>query len=159
MCSATLHDIGKIFELSVNTLSGKTEYSVHASLSTHIMDAIREVDSAASELGYGQSNIYDDDGNLTGTKTVEELEEENEALDLLRHCLAAHHGKLEFGSPITASIPEAALLYIADNMSAEMFKYNKAFKDMEPGASSTSWVFGQMVKYYKDNSKIDNTEE
>lgn len=154
LCACTLHDIGKIFELSVDTLSGKTEYSLHSSLSSHIMDGLREVDIAANDLGYGQYEIIDDTGNIIGRKSEEEVEDELEALDLLRHCIAAHHGKYEFGSPITASIPEAVILYIADNLSAEMFKYNKNLQDIGPGEFTSNWTGGQINKYYKDNSKI-----
>ena len=125
LCSAALHDVGKIFELDVDINSGKTEYTRHAVLSTHIMDVLSLVDNIASELGYGQKELYDEDDNVVGEKTQDDIDDEVEAVQLLKHCLAAHHGKLEYGSPITPSIPEATLLNIADNVSAEMFRYNK----------------------------------
>lgn len=156
LCSAALHDVGKIFELNVDVLSGKTEYSTHSLLSSHIMDILTEVDLRARELGFGQSKIIDDDGNITGQKPEDTVEEEKEAIELLKHCLAAHHGKLEFGSPITASVPEAVILNIADNLSAEMFRYNKNLKSVNPGESTTQWINGALAKFYKDSSKIDN---
>lgn len=159
MCSAILHDIGKIQELSVDTLSGKTEYSTHSVLASHIMDILREVDLQAHELGFGKPEIYDDDGNVVGTKPAEDIEDEKEAVDLLKHCLAAHHGKLEYGSPITASVPEAVLLHIADMLSSEMFRYNKHLKEVEPGDFKAVWIGGEFNKFYKDNSKIDNLGE
>lgn len=156
LCSAILHDIGKIFELDVNTLSGKTEYSVHSVLSSHIMDILRIVDLKAYELGFGQPKITDDDGNVIGLKTDETVDEEREAVELLKHCLAAHHGKLEYGSPITASTPEAVILNTADMISAEMYRYNKNLKDVNPGEFVSSWASGQLFKYYKDSTKLDN---
>ena len=64
-------------------------------------------------------------------KSDEELADEIECLNLLKHCLAAHHGKLEWGSPIQPSVPEAYLVHIVDKLDAEMFKYNRAFKGLE----------------------------
>ena len=120
------------------------------------MDILTEVDLRARELGFGQINIMDEDGNILGQKSDETVEEEKEAVELLKHCLAAHHGKLEFGSPITASVPEAVILNIADNLSAEMFRYNKNLKTVNPGEYATQWINGALNKYYKDSSKIDN---
>ncbi|MBR1453619.1 MAG: hypothetical protein IJ593_03130 [Lachnospiraceae bacterium] len=156
LISATLlHDLGKIFELDVDVLSGKTEYSTHASLSNHIMDILKEVDLQAHELGYGASVTIDSTtGNIVGDKSLEQRNAEAEAVDLLKHCLAAHHGKLEFGSPITASIPEATLIYLADNISAEMFKYCRDLKQMEPGESKVIWSGGGSTTLYREKSKL-----
>lgn len=159
LCSAALHDIGKIFELDVDVLSGKTEYSTHSVLSTHIMDIITEVDLQAHKLGFGKSEIYDDDGVVIGTKSDETVEDEREAVTLLKHCLAAHHGKLEYGSPITASVPEAVILYTMDNLSAEMFRYNKSLKELNPCEMSSLWANGTLFKFYKDSTKIGNIGE
>jgi 3'-5' exoribonuclease len=158
LCAAALHDIGKTKELDVNTLSGKTEYSENAIFSSHIMDILAEVELQAKELGFGNPNITDENGTEIGTKSDETIADEKEALLLLKHCLAAHHGKLEYGSPITASVPEAVILNIADNMSAEMYRYNRELKKLEPGEYSTAWIQGELNKYYKDTSKIDDME-
>ena len=153
LCAAVLHDIGKINELDVNTSSGKTEYSIHSSLATHIMDILSMVDLQANELNIG-TKCYED-----GTeKSPERLAEEREALELLRHCLAAHHGKLEYGSPITPSIPEAIILHIIDNLDADMYKCNKALKSIQVGEVSSIWTSGGYAKYYKDFTKIEDLE-
>lgn len=154
LCSAALHDVGKIYELDVNTFSGKTEYSEHSVFSTHIMDILREVDIQAYDLGLGEKEIEDDEGNIQ-SKTDEAVSDEREAVDLLKHCLAAHHGKLEFGSPITASVPEATLLNMADIISAEMYKSHKVIKALSPGESTSIWSGGAYTKYYKDTTKVD----
>lgn len=158
LCTAIIHDIGKIQELDVDTLSGKTEYSAHAVLATHIMDGMREISVAALDLGLGRSTIYDDEGNAICNRPDEEVQEEVEAINLMQHCLAAHHGKLEYGSPITASVPEATILAYADNLSAEMNRYNKAFEELGPGEHTSSWASGQLIKMYKDTTKIDDIE-
>lgn len=154
LCSCALHDIGKTLELEVDPLSGKTEYGVHSMLSTHIMDILSEVEIQAYEIGIGQREVEDENGNIQ-VKSDEDVEDEIEALLLLKHCLAAHHGKLEFGSPITPSIPEAIILNMMDNLSAEMFKQHKVIKSLSPGEGNTKWVGGAPVSYYKDTTKID----
>lgn len=145
ICSAILHDFGKIYELNVNTASGKVEYSTHSALSTHIMDILSAVDLQAYKLGILNTEPINTD--------EQEFSEDIEAVDLLKHCLAAHHGKLEFGSPITAAIPEAVILSKADEISAEMFRFNRDFSTTEPGESSAKWEFGSMSRKYKDTSK------
>lgn len=160
LCTAILHDIGKTLELDVDTLSGKTEYNSHSVLSTHIMDIISIVGVQAHELGYGYPEILDDSGYDTGqVKTDSTIEEEIEAVDLLKHSLASHHGKLEYGSPITPSTPEAYILNIADEISTTMFKFNKIFKSIEPGESFSTWTNGGLMKYYKDISKIGDMDD
>ena len=159
VCAAMLHDIGKIQELDVDPLSGKTEYSTHSVLASHIMDILKEVDLEAYNLGLGDPEISDEDGNVIGHKDSDSVEDEIEAVDLLKHCLAAHHGKLEYGSPITASTPEAILLHMSDMLSSEMFRYNKNLKDIEPGSFKSTWLGGEFVKYYKDTSKMDTLED
>ena len=149
-CSAILHDIGKIFEYDVDISNGKVEYSLHSALSTHIMDVISMVELEAYKLGYGV--------NPNGDRDLEEIEDEREEIELLKHCLAAHHGKLEYGSPITASVPEAYIVNMADEISAEMFRYNRDFKNLEPGDWVSIWSSGGYNVKYKDTTKIDINE-
>ena len=86
-------------------------------------------------------------------KSEEEIADELECLNLLKHCLAAHHGKLEWGSPITPSVPEAYLLHIADNLDAEMFKYYRTFRQIESGEVDVAWQPSGIRKTYKDSTK------
>lgn len=158
-CAAILHDVGKTLEYEVNTSSGKTEYSGHSLLATHVMDILSIVDLQAYELGFGSDRVLDENGNETGDiKSDEAKQEEKESLELLKHCLAAHHGKLEFGSPITASVPEAVILNMADVISAEMYKFDRAFKSLEPGEWTSAWSGRELVKFYKDSGKNDGIE-
>ena len=39
-------------------------------------------------------------------------------LNDILHCLLSHHGRLDFGSPVTPKTPEAWALHLADSMSA-----------------------------------------
>lgn len=154
LSAAMLHDLEKVQELDVNTSSGKVEYSKHAVLSTHIMDILTDVDIQAYKMKLGQQvTVVNEIGEEEGTKTQEQLDEEKEAVALLKHCLAAHHGKLEYGSPILACVPEAALLNIADNLSADMYRFNRSMKELEPGDSVSVWANGGYKSTYKDSTK------
>lgn len=154
LSSAMIHDLGKIDELDVNVLSGKTEYSTHSVLCTHIMDILSAVDIQAYKLGIGKQQIIENEvGEDEGAKTVEQLAEEKEAVDLLKHCLAAHHGKLEYGSPIVPCTPEAYILNMADLLSADMYRYNRSLKELEPGKMNSVWTSAGYRNTYKDSTK------
>ena len=154
LASAMIHDLEKINELDVNINSGKTEYSTHSVLATHIMDILSDVDIQAYKLNLGiQVTIINEVGEEEETKTEQQLFEEKEAVDLLKHCLAAHHGKLEYGSPIVACTPEALLLHIADGLSADMYRYNKQMKELEPGKMSSIWTSAGYRSTYRDSTK------
>ena len=53
--------------------------------------------------------------------TVSELESE------LKHCILAHHGELEYGSPKKPALVEAVALNMADNTDAKMETFAEIF--------------------------------
>lgn len=150
MAASILHDVGKIYEYDVSIDTGITKKSTHSVLSTHIIDIVTEVELTAYKLGIGrQFDIEDEEEN----KDDEDIQLEKEEIDLLKHCLAAHHKKLEYGSPIEPSIPEASLLHSADEISAQMYVFDKAFNSMEPGESFSRWIGTGYTMFYKETSK------
>ncbi len=46
----------------------------------------------------------------------------------LLHLIAAHHGELEFGSPVVPKTPEALALNMADNMDAKMEMFRSTYE-------------------------------
>ena len=154
LSGALLHDIAKTRELKVDRLSGSTEYATQASLETHITMCVSMIDVEALKLklGYQLYKLNEIDENIP-VKSEEQLREEQEAVSLLKHMILAHHSKKEWGSPISPSIPEAYILHIADNISAEMFRFSRAFDNMEPGTSDVKWLSGEMVVTYKETDK------
>lgn len=133
VAGAILHDIMKVRELKVDINSGLSEYSEAAALSTHVMDIISEIDIISVQKGL----------------------EFSEEVQLLKHVVASHHGKLEFGSPIRPSCPEACIISMADDIDAEMWKYNKDYKELNPGEYSSTWTTGSsLVVRYKETSKV-----
>jgi len=82
------------------------------------------------ELSEMPANDYTDDGNLLGHIVIgcEMVGERIKTIDgfphalasMLRHCILAHHGEYEFGSPRKPAIAEAIALHFADNIDAKM---------------------------------------
>lgn len=82
------------------------------------------------ELSAFPTNDYTDDGQLLGHIVMgsEMLSEKIKLIDgfpakqasELKHCILAHHGELEYGSPKKPSLAEALALNLADNTDAKM---------------------------------------
>lgn len=49
---------------------------------------------------------------------------EKEEINLIVHCVLAHHGELEYGSPVKPATPEAKLVNYLDNISAKADVFN-----------------------------------
>lgn len=96
------------------------------------------------ELGGLVSSEYSEEGRLTGHISICHgwLMEVAEALGLaqseealvLRHMVLSHHGKLEYGSPVTPLIREAEVLNLIDNMDARINTINSALGTIEEGS-------------------------
>lgn len=108
LAGVILHDLGKIEELSSPVV---TEYTKTGKLLGHI-----------SIL---QAHLFDIGKEL-------KLEDSEELL-ILRHMVLAHHGQLEFGSPVRPETLEAELLYLIDNIDARINILEKAFEQIEVG--------------------------
>lgn len=50
----------------------------------------------------------------------------------LRHCILAHHGELEYGSPKKPALAEAMALNFADNIDARMETMTELFDKADP---------------------------
>ncbi len=93
--SALLHDVGKVKELSSFP---RNDYTDEGQLIGHIVIGIQMVEAAASGIeGFPE-------------KLRVELE----------HCIAAHHGEYEYGSPKKPALAEAVALNFADNTDAKL---------------------------------------
>ncbi len=89
------------------------------------------------ELSLFPANDYTDEGQLighivTGTEMVHDKIRDipgfPEALaHELKHCILAHHGELEYGSPKKPALMEAAALNLADNTDAKMETMTEIF--------------------------------
>lgn len=110
--SALLHDIGKLEELSVfpaNDYTDEGQLLGHIAMGMEIVGMrIRAIDGFPRKLA-------------------------NE----LKHCILAHHGELEYGSPKKPALPEAVALNFADNLDAKMETMKELFANVPVG--NTDW--------------------
>ena len=99
------------------------------------------------EISPFPENDYTDDGQLLGhivmgAQMVAERAAlipgfPHEMLAQLQHCILAHHGKYEFGSPKTPALIEALALYYADDTDAKL----ETFKEiLENNNEKTGWL-------------------
>ena len=98
------------------------------------------------ELSDFPDNDYTDEGQLIGHIVIG-VEMIGEAIRSIpdfppvlanewKHCIIAHHGELEFGSPKKPALAEAFALNLADNADAKMQTLKEIFKDKK----GTEWL-------------------
>lgn len=99
------------------------------------------------ELASFPINDYTDKGNFLGHiymgaevigEKVKEIPGFPKALELeLKHCILAHHGELEFGSPKKPAIVEAMALNFADNADAKLETFTEILSSSN---ESETWL-------------------
>ncbi|MFQ5663160.1 MAG: 3'-5' exoribonuclease YhaM family protein [Terriglobia bacterium] len=115
LAGAVLHDLGKVYELS-----------------------------------YERSFDYTSVGNLLGHIAIA-LELLNRKMDaipgfpaplrvLVQHLVLSHHGRLEFGSPVTPKFPEAVLLHYLDDIDSKMEAMRASLKGAEAADREGEWT-------------------
>lgn len=127
LSGALLHDLYKVTEMSTSTTTGEIKYTTRGSLETHITIGVEQLALEAYKLGFAEER----EG-----KSDEQLENEKEALSLLKHMIISHHGTKEFEAPREPAIPEAMILHIADKLSAYMFDADRNLSDLRDGESN-----------------------
>lgn len=95
------------------------------------------------ELSSFPENDYTDEGQLIGhiiigTMMLEEKIREipkfpKKLANELKHCILAHHGELEFGSPKKPALIEALALTFADNTDAKIQTFKEALAEKKDG--------------------------
>lgn len=111
--AAMLHDIGKVYELSSFP---KNDYTDSGQLLGHIV------------IGY----------EIVGEK-IAKIEGFPEKLAReVKHCILAHHGELEYGSPKKPAIPEAFAINLADNADAKLETLTELLLGSKP-SDGTEW--------------------
>lgn len=93
VAGALLHDVGKLFVYELN--GSVINYTDYGHLLEHIVGGIVLLDRYRTE-------------------------ENSEIITLLQHIIAAHHGKLEYGSPVTPKFLEAWIVSYADDIDAKV---------------------------------------
>lgn len=111
--AAIFHDIGKLEELSTFP---QNDYTDEGQLLGHIM--------------IGAEWVGEHIRTIPGFPRMLANE--------LKHCILAHHGELEYGSPKKPALIEAVALNFADNVDAKMETLKEAFANVPPG--NTEWL-------------------
>ena len=98
------------------------------------------------ELSLFPENDYTDDGQFLGHIVIgsemvgEKIREipgfPKMIANELKHCILAHHGELEFGSPKKPAIAEAMALNFADNTDAKL----QTFTELMENTTETGWL-------------------
>lgn len=98
------------------------------------------------ELSLFPENDYTDDGQFLGHIVIgsemvgEKIREipgfPKMIANELKHCILAHHGELEFGSPKKPAIVEAMALNFADNTDAKL----QTFTELMESTTETGWL-------------------
>lgn len=98
------------------------------------------------ELSSFPENDYTDDGQLLGhivigyemvSDAIRDIPEFPTVLaSELKHCILAHHGELEFGSPKKPALAEAMALNFADSTDAKMQTLTEIFREKD----SKEWL-------------------
>lgn len=109
--AAICHDIGKIKELSAFP---ENDYTDDGQLLGHIVIGVEMVSDAVREIPGFPATLASE----------------------LKHCIIAHHGELEYGSPKKPALAEALALNFADCTDAKMQTLTEIFKDKK----TTDWL-------------------
>ncbi len=109
MC-ALFHDIGKVDELSAFP---RNDYTDEGQLVGHIVMGVLKLDRVMNEIPNFPVKLANE----------------------VKHCILAHHGELEYGSPKKPALIEAMALSLADNTDAKIQTFKEALKKEPTGDS------------------------
>lgn len=127
LTAAICHDIGKIREIS--PFPGN-DYTDEGQLLGHIV--------------IGSQMVAERSAKVEGFP--------NELLVQLQHCILAHHGKYEFGSPKIPALIEALALNYADDTDAKL----ETFKEILENARESGWLgYNRLFESNLRASRID----
>ena len=105
ICAALCHDIGKVRELSDFPAN---DYTDEGQLLGHIVMGVEMIDEKIARI--------------KGFPAVK--------ANQLKHCILAHHGEYEFGSPKKPALIEATALNFADNTDAKLEAFTEILENV-----------------------------
>ncbi len=119
VCAAMFHDIGKVYEISSFP---ENDYTDGGQLLGHIVMGSEMIGMAAAKI--------------EGFPVM--------LLRQLKHCILAHHGEFEYGSPKKPALAEALALHYADDMDAKLETFKEALNT--PAGQAGEWLgFNRML--------------
>lgn len=120
--AAILHDIGKVKELSVFP---ENDYTDRGMLLGHIYLGTEMIHTIATTK---MSNFPE------------------KLLSELKHCILAHHGQLEWGSPKTPMLIEALAIHYADNIDAKLRHMSDVLENAEGWSEKSDFILGNKFR-------------
>lgn len=117
---AILHDIGKLWAYSETC--GVIDLSDTGHFLEHIAYGIHYIYTIGEELNIPKSKLLQ-----------------------LTHCIAAHHGELEYGSPVKPVMPEAYIIHLADQASARCTMMDEIKKSATGDWSERNYFLGTSI--------------
>lgn len=129
LTTAMCHDIGKVREIS---LFPENDYTDEGQLLGHIV--------------IGSQMVAEQAAKIQGFP--------NELLTQVQHCILAHHGKYEFGSPKIPALIEALALNYADDTDAKL----ETFKEiLDNNSGKSGWLgYNRLFESNLRASKIED---
>ena len=127
VAGALLHDIGKTIEYEYVVSPVQT---IEGKLCGHIA------------IGYAEFK-----------RIVDDLHIESEVPLLLEHMILAHHGSLEFGSPVMPATREALLLSEIDMMDSRQMILDKALESVKEGEFTPRLWMMDDTSFYKPKKR------
>lgn len=123
---ALLHDLGKLFTYRLEGLA--IDITDEGQMFDHVFIGAEFVGNYGEQF---LTNIWDE-----------------QKLQMLRHCILAHHGKLEFGSPVVPKCLEAHIIAHADGLDVAEELINVASNKLgdEP-MTEKIWALNNMPHY------------
>ena len=103
LCAALFHDVGKMKEIS---RFPENDYTDDGQLLGHIVMGVELVGASIRRIPDFPKKLASE----------------------LKHCILAHHGELEYGSPKKPALAEALALNFADNTDAKLETFKEALK-------------------------------
>ena len=103
LCAALFHDVGKMKEIS---RFPENDYTDDGQLLGHIVMGVELVGASIRRIPDFPKKLASE----------------------LKHCIMAHHGELEYGSPKKPALAEALALNFADNTDAKLEIFKEALK-------------------------------
>lgn len=127
LAAAMLHDVAKTKEISPfpeNDYTDEGQYIGHIVLGSEMVaEKVREIAGFPTHIS-----------------------------SQIKHCILAHHGKLEFGSPKVPAIIEAVALNYADDTDAKM----QTFTELLNGTQETGWLgYNRLFESNVRKTKLD----
>ncbi len=122
IAGALLHDVGKLSSYVYDRTKGITSMSLQGVAADHLVLGADQVACRIRSLVDGCPNKASCDSGCWDQRM---------AL-YMQHLIVSHHGTKEWGSPVEPATIEACILHFADNMDAQVNKFERFLK--EPAA-------------------------